>query len=130
MQPPPAAPLVLVADDDRDTRLRLAALLPSAGYRVVETADGARALARARAGGVGLVVTELYLPADGRPCLVGALKRGPATRWLPVVVYTAHVTPSDFGWAVASGCDTVLRKPASPDALLAEIARLFADPPA
>jgi CheY-like chemotaxis protein len=79
---------------------------------------------------VALVVTELYLAASGRPCLVGVLKRDRVTRWLPVLVYTAHAAPSDLAWAVASGCDTLLRKPASADALLAEVARLLANPPA
>jgi CheY-like chemotaxis protein len=128
--PPPAAPLVLVADDDSDTRVILAALLPSGGYRVAVASDGPRALVRARAGGVGLVVTELYLPADGRPCLVEALKRDPTTRDLPVIVHTAYVEPNDLARALASGCDTLLRKPARAGALLAEIARLLGRLPA
>ncbi len=119
------APLVVIADADADARLILPAALRHAGYRCAPIANGEEALDLAERQGAALLITELYLPARGRPCVVHAVKDRPAsTSRLPVLVYTAHAMPEDRQWALDAGCDVLLYKPTPVQDLLAEVKRL------
>ena len=53
---------VLVADDNRANREALAALLESAGHRVLRAADGREALSRAREARPDLVISDVLMP--------------------------------------------------------------------
>ena len=76
--PEPAAPaaadgpagLVLLVDDDALSRLLLAELLRSAGYRVAEAADAAEALAQWRSQPVAAVISDRHMPGDDGPTLL------------------------------------------------------------
>jgi DNA-binding NarL/FixJ family response regulator len=64
-------------------------------------------------------------PRTGGACVVTALKQE-RTRLprLRVLVHTRHTSPADDTWALAAGCDGVLHKPGSADALVREVRRL------
>ena len=102
---------ILVADDDGDARIILAALLRHAGYCVITAADGERALELARVYTPALVITELYLAAAGERCLVRALKREMPLAAIPVLVHTARMMAADEEWALDAGCDGFVTKP-------------------
>jgi CheY-like chemotaxis protein len=72
-----------------------------------------------------LVVAELYIPCAEGACVVTALKQE-RTRLprLRVLVHTRHTSPADDAWALAAGCDAVLHKPGSAQALVREVRRL------
>jgi adenylate cyclase len=116
---------VLVVDPNEDARHICEVLLAHAGYDVMLAADGEEAWALAHAVRPGLVVTELYVPVCGEPCLVGALKRDRALPGLPVLVVSAHAFPSDHTWAVRSGGDVFLSKPVRPREFLAAVRHLL-----
>lgn len=81
-------PLVLVADDERDTRLIAYHVLFSLGYGVVLASNGKEALAMARKYRPDLVLTDQMMPGlDGKHlCL--RLKEDPALRHIPVILMT------------------------------------------
>jgi CheY-like chemotaxis protein len=106
-----STPTVLVADDNQDSRTILGAVFRHCGYAVIEAPDGESALRVARDGGVGLVVSELYVPVGDAPCLVEVLKRRAETAAVPVLVVTSHVMPADWQHAREAGCDAILTKP-------------------
>jgi two-component system OmpR family response regulator len=54
--------VVLVADDDRDLRVYVGFLMRRAGYRVLETGDGARALKMAMTERPDLVLLDIGMP--------------------------------------------------------------------
>jgi CheY-like chemotaxis protein len=125
------APTVVIADANDDARTILTMGLGHAGYACVPVANGEEAYARTRdladAGEVPFVVlTDLYLPAAGEPCLVRALKRGAsdgAFRDVPVIVHTIWATSDDRVWALEHGCDALLIKPAPLARVVAAVAR-------
>ena len=79
---------ILIVDDEPNVRLMLRTALESAGYRVVEAADGLAALTRLRDAACDLVLLDLRMPKlDGIATLHRLRERGDAT---PVVMLTAH----------------------------------------
>lgn len=58
--------LILVVEDDPDSRAALCALLHSYGYRVTSAANGREAVARARSHAPDLILMDLMMPVmDG-----------------------------------------------------------------
>jgi CheY-like chemotaxis protein len=122
MTPAATAPLVLIADDNIDTREMYALYLSMAGYTVDTAGDGHEAVVKARAMRPDIIVMDLQMPKlDGW----GAIKelRGSATTAaIPVVVLTGH----DFknflkAAALAAGAVSFLMKPCFPERLAGEI---------
>jgi len=73
-QPKTKPPVVLVADDDRDTRDMLESWLSATGYQVLTAADGRAALAIAKQQPVDVVVTDLKMPGLSGLNLLDILK--------------------------------------------------------
>jgi two-component system, cell cycle response regulator DivK len=124
MEPvPQQAPLVLLVDDYQDAREMYAEFLKTCGYRVVEAADGAEALAQAAALIPDLILMDFALPIiDGREA-TRRLKSSPATAGIKVAILSGM--PPEV--VRAAGADACVTKPCSPEVLLAEIKRLLAD---
>jgi len=118
---------ILVADDNRANRDALAALLESAGHRVVTAADGREALARARAGRPDLVISDVLMPLMDGYELARRLKDDPASAATAVLFYTAYFGGEDAKQlAQAHGVVRVLVKPSDNDAILAAIEEVLA----
>ena len=116
---------MLVVDDDPLGAAATLAWIAGARYSTAAEVDGDAVLRLARAEVLRLVVAELYVPCAEGPCVVTALLRD-RTR-LPrrrVLVHTRHTAAADDAWALAAGCDAVLHKPATADALVREVRRL------
>jgi signal transduction histidine kinase/CheY-like chemotaxis protein len=82
-------PRVLVADDNADMREYLTRLL-GPHYAVTAVADGAAALADARANPPDLLLTDVMMPEVDGFALLTALRADPALATLPVVVLSAR----------------------------------------
>ena len=120
---PKLAPLVLVVDDDAETRVLARSALESAGYRVDEAADGERALQRLVTGeDCALVVLDLLMPGmDGHEVL-HRIKSDILTAGVHVVVLTGSDNPEDERLAMAGGAEDYVRKPLDPEQFLARVA--------
>jgi CheY-like chemotaxis protein len=116
--------LLLVVEDDRDTRDTLAALLSEIGYSVCDAADGRRALAELRSLRPDLVLLDYGIPAlkDGSDFL-HAKALDPEIASTPVIVVSGYNLPESIAGTVA-----VMRKPFELDDLLAAIARVIGPP--
>ena len=115
-------PLVLVVDDDTDTRELYRMVLESVGYRVEDAASVSSADAALARVGPDVVLTDWLLPDGNGLDVCRALGRRVLTRHVPVVAVTG-MTLGD-GAVKAEDCPamvTVLQKPADPDAILAGI---------
>lgn len=125
--PAAAAPRVLVVDDVPADARRSRSILEAAGYEVAVEADGDAVLRLVCATAVRCVVSELHILCAEGPCVVTVIKGD--RRRLPrlhVLVHTRHRGEADRAWALATGSDAVLLKPAGPDVLLREVRRLDA----
>jgi CheY-like chemotaxis protein len=99
-----ASPLVLVVEDDADTREVLVAALREAGYAVLASDEGRKALELAGAMKPAVVVLDLTMPGmDGREFL-SRRRDVPRIAALPVVVVTG-------GDAADVDASVVLTKP-------------------
>ncbi len=112
---------VMLVDDDPDTRQIFGRVLTHMGYRVIEAALGAEAIATARAARPDVVLLDLGLPDMDGLTVAAALRADAATAAARILVLTAYVSPVDRARAAAAGCDVFLVKPILPRDLLAVV---------
>jgi two-component system KDP operon response regulator KdpE len=114
----PAAPLVLLIEDELPIRKFLGASLASAGYRLEEAATGHEGAKFAERTPPDLVILDLGLPdVDGQELLVQLRE------WLtvPIIVLSARDQEQQKIAALDHGADDYLTKPFSTGELLARI---------
>ena len=81
---------ILVADDDRDTRVLLDRFLRSRGYDMLLAANGADAIDQARRHKPDLIFMDLLMPVlDGEDAAC-RLKQDPTTTKIPIVAISAR----------------------------------------
>jgi diguanylate cyclase (GGDEF)-like protein len=118
---------VLVADDNRANREALAALLESAGHRVLRAADGREALSRAREACPDLVISDVLMPLMDGYELARRLRAEPATAAVALMFYTAYFGGQDAqALAQAHGVSRVLLKPSDNAAILRQVDAVLA----
>jgi len=109
---------VLLVDDDRDVREIVGAVLTSYGAATASAACVQTALAMVEAGAFDLVITDLSMPGEDGLAFVRRLReRGDA---LPVVALSGSTDPEHAAF------DACLRKPATPEALVATVVKTIA----
>jgi DNA-binding NarL/FixJ family response regulator len=116
---------VLIADQDAESRGRLAELLRSGGYAVLETDRGDEALALARSNLPAAVITDIPLPGLCGYEVCHLLKSDAAMR-IPVVFLTgARTEPYDRIAGLLLKADDYIVKPYAAGELLARLANLI-----
>jgi CheY-like chemotaxis protein len=116
-------PVIVVVDDDRDTRELYRACFDMSGYVTAEAATGEEALAAARRLLPDVVLTDLILPDIDGFVVAKRLKEDPATAAIRVILLTGF-SPEDLqGRAAAAGVDRALLKPCLPQVMLREVGR-------
>lgn len=121
---------VLLIDDDADLRKLLRTSLES-DYRVLEAFDGESGLELAGSESPDIVVLDWQMPGQWGGEVLAELKR--RIPHLPVVVLTAHLSPSTEIIAADLEASAFLRKPFSPRELASVLDRVLgeaATPPA
>jgi len=116
-----SSPLVLVAEDDEDIRSLVAFRLERAGYRVVAAADGRRAYEVAVAQLPDLAVLDVMMPRLDGYELMRRLRADERTSRLPIILLTARAQESDVQRGLEAGADDYIRKPFSPQELMARV---------
>ena len=120
------APLVLIVEDDLDTRVMYREFLSQSGFRTVDAHNGRQALAKARELGPDAVVTDLAVPGMDGFEFCRALKLSMSTRDIPIVAVTGHTEYLDQPDRFAdAGIAQVLVKPCSPDVIAGALRRLL-----
>lgn len=119
----PAAPLVLVVDDDEDTRLNLCDILELDGYRVEVAGSMREVLARDNWDEPALVLLDRQL-ADGtaHELLPQLRQRAPH---VAVIVVTGFADVEGAIAALRSGAVDYILKPVNPEALRASVRRVL-----
>lgn len=113
-------PLVLVVDDDENTRVVVRWQLEAAGYAVCEASDGPTALQVIDTHAPDLMVLDLTLPGLGGLDVLRQLRSGDhADR--PVIVLSGRGGETDRIVGLDLGADDYLVKPFSPGELAARI---------
>jgi CheY-like chemotaxis protein len=116
------APLVLIVDNDENTREMYSEFLSFSGFRVALAEYADEAVEKARALRPSIITTSIGLQKGDDGCaLCERLKSEDTTRAIPVLVVTAWALGGHVERAKRAGCDAVLLKPCAPTTLVAEI---------
>lgn len=124
--PPQQAPLILVIEDDPTQRLLSSSVLRSAGYEVLEAADGSTGLELARQYVPALIVCDVMMPGLNGYQLVAALKHEVALSTIPVILLTAMTERAHVRAGMTAGADDYLSKPFRAAELRRSVAALLA----
>jgi two-component system, cell cycle response regulator DivK len=116
-------PVIVVADDDRDTRELYRAFFDLSGFRTAEAANGHQALLMARRLLPDVLLTDLVLPDVDGITVAQMLKEDPATASVRVVLVTGYAFDGLDRRASDAGVDRALVKPCLPHAVLREVRR-------
>ena len=122
---PDARPLILLVDDDEDSRYLYSEYLTSAAsYRLAEASDGRQAIELAAELMPDVIVMDLTLPIlDGREAM-RALRLDARTRAIPIVALTGHADVKASN-EPGVGFQAVLLKPCLPGTLAHAIESLL-----
>jgi diguanylate cyclase (GGDEF)-like protein len=122
---------ILIADDNPINREYLETVLRYAGHEVLHAGDGAVALELAQSRRPDLVITDVLMPVMGGVELADRVREDPRIARTPIIFYTAtYRDPEARVLAASCGVDTVLTKPAEPQAILDAVARALGAGPA
>jgi two-component system cell cycle response regulator DivK len=123
-RPHDLAPLVLLVDDDADSRGLYAEYLSSvAGLRVAEAADGQQGVEMAAALLPAVIVMDLTLPVLSGKEAMQELHADPRTSAIPIVALTGH---AEVRGSKEPGFEAILVKPCLAGTLADAIASVLA----
>jgi CheY-like chemotaxis protein/cellulose synthase/poly-beta-1,6-N-acetylglucosamine synthase-like glycosyltransferase len=125
----PAAPKILVVEDDPDIQLLISRSLDDAGFHVRTAADGREALAQIDDALPDLIVSDVMMPEMDGLELLSAVRNDPSTRRLPVILLTARSSTSDIVDGLGLGADDYLPKPFVVSELQARVRAKVERPP-
>ena len=114
-------PTILVADDEEDLRELVAYRLTRSGYEVIAAVDGQEAWQLARERVPDLMVLDVMMPRLDGYELTRRVRAEEALRSVPVILLTARSQESDVSRGFEVGADDYLKKPFSPDELVARV---------
>jgi two-component system cell cycle response regulator DivK len=121
-------PVVLIADDDDDSRYVISRLLTHRGFVVLQATDGLQAVALASARLPALIIMDYLLPGITGWEATRRLRADPATAGTIIINMTAYSYDGIEADARAAGCDAFLAKPCDPFDVVAMVTRLVGAP--
>src|SRR6185312_9844059 len=107
---------ILIVDDDEISRYLAKGVLAGKGYRLVEARGGSEGLKLARETSPDLIVLDLSMPDVSGFDVLDTLKANPATRDIPVVIYTSQALESHERERLHAAIDIVPKEAKSREA--------------
>lgn len=119
------AKIILTVDDSASIRQMVAFTLKSAGYTVIEAADGQDGLDKAKANAANLVLTDQNMPRMDGLTLIKALRGLPQYRSVPILMLTTESSDAMKAQGKAVGATGWLVKPFDPQKLLEVVKKVI-----
>lgn len=116
---------ILVAEDRPGSLELIRTVLESAGYEVIEAADGQEAVQKASGNSVDLILLDLQMPKIDGFGVLAHLRKDTRFARTPIVALTASAMQGDRERALAAGFSSYIAKPVDLAALRAEMERLI-----
>ena len=104
-------PLVLVTEDDEDTRFLFRTLLEMRGCSVIEATDGEEAVRLTERTSPDLILMDGSLPRLDGLSATRRIRQLRAVGRVPIVFVSGHAAAKDRAVAADAGCDEYLVKP-------------------
>jgi two-component system chemotaxis response regulator CheY len=120
-----AGQTILAVDDSASMRQMVRYTLESAGYTVVQAADGVEALELAKAKPADLVLTDVNMPRMDGLTLVRELRALSTYKFTPMLVLTTESGQDTKQRGKQAGATGWIVKPFNPEQLLATIAKVL-----
>lgn len=114
-------PLVLVVEDDPETRRFYATALTADGFRIDHAHNGLQALDKALATHPDVVVADIAVPGIDGIELCRRLRADSRTSDIPVLAVTGYEDRQYPDRAIGAGANRVLIKPCEPATLIHEV---------
>ena len=114
---------ILVADDDKNTRLLLKAVLEREGYTVTTAVNGEEALALLDREHIDLVVLDIMMPKMDGYEFTKLVREGEES--LPILMVSAKQLPADKHKGFLVGTDDYMTKPIDEEEMLYRIKALL-----
>lgn len=114
---------ILIADDDKHTRMLLRAVLENAGYTVTTAVDGNDALDALDREHIDLVILDVMMPNMDGYEFTRLVRQTDST--LPILMVTAKQLPEDEKKGFLVGTDDYITKPIDEEKLLLRIKALL-----
>jgi DNA-binding response OmpR family regulator len=113
-------PMVLIADDDRDILELVALTFERDGYEVATALNGEEALRIAGEHTFHLAILDLMMPGIDGYEVTRRLREDRVNHSVPILILSAFAEDRQAALALAVGADAYMRKPFSPNELLAK----------
>jgi len=104
-------PIVLVVEDDEDTRYLMRLALEARGYRVCEAEDGEQAIATACREQPNVILMDISMPVLNGLTATARIRERYELRKIPIVAVTAHHETDLRASAEACGFTAYVTKP-------------------
>jgi DNA-binding response OmpR family regulator len=122
---PDPAPLVLIVEDDPETRQLYITVFAAAGFRTDAAHNGFQAFDKAVAARPDLILTDIAVPGIDGIELCRRLRSNKATEGIPLLAVTGYDDRRYPDRVLQAGANRVLLKPLDPETLLEEARRLL-----
>ncbi len=119
------APLILVVEDDRETRQFYSDALARDGFVIDQAHNGHQAFEKALQSSPNLILTDIAVPGIDGIELCRRLRSDARTRAIPVLAITGYGDRHYPDRARIAGADRVLIKPCDAEMLVREARRLL-----
>jgi two-component system cell cycle response regulator DivK len=124
----PENKLILIIEDNEDTRFVFSAILNYDGYRILEAANGEEGVARVVEFRPDLIITDIDMPVMDGFAAARLIRADERISGIPILVITGNeftTAQEDEAHSLFDGC---FAKPMQPRRVLAEVQRLIGPP--
>jgi two-component system, chemotaxis family, chemotaxis protein CheY len=116
---------VLSVDDSVSVLQLVKLTLTGGGYNVVQAGNGAEGLAKAKGGGIDMVLTDLNMPVMNGIAMIRELRRLPQCTGMPIIFLTTESAANMKQEAKAAGATGWITKPFQQEQLLAVVRKVL-----
>lgn len=121
----PTAPLILIVEDDPETRLFYSDVFVRDGFRTEEAHNGLQALEKALKSLPDLILTDIAVPGIDGIELCRRIRADERTRAIPLLAITGYGDRQYADRALLAGADLALTKPCEAKRLLGAARRFL-----
>ena len=111
LDPPHAAPVILLVEDNEDTVIAVGDYLAFKGLRVAVARTGREALAFCDHTAPAVILMDIQMPGMSGIDAIQALRRRSTTATTPIIAVTALAMPGDRDRCLQAGADAYMSKP-------------------